>query len=672
MRPQAVADEDFRALAETIPQMVWAARPDGRPEYFNRRYLDYTGVDPGVEHGPLGGADATPLLHPDDVASTRALWEHSIATGEPYDAEFRIRRHDGAYQWFYASARPWRGEDGRIVRWFGTATDIDDRIAATRTLRFLLDASDALGTAIDVDGTLEALAHLAVPHLAEWCAVYLRAEDGGIYAKVLHHQDPQRLELARALVEKYPPTRPDDAILGVLRTGESILVAHVPDDLLPQLAYDEEHLAAIRTIGVSSGLVVALRSGGAAIGVLQLVNSTAGRQLTEADRRVAEALAARASVALDNARIFERERTIARTFQAAALPVSLPTVSGLVLDAVYQPGSTEALVGGDWYDALRLRDGRLLLSVGDVAGSGLEAAVIMQAMRQAVRTLAHVYADPVAILDAANRTLRDEHPDRIVTAFVGVYDPVERILSYTTAGHPPPLVRDAHGAVTELPTPTALPLGLRDRNAPGVSIYDLKPGETFVFYTDGVIEATHDILEGDRRLREAVAEIDASQPQAAHQLVTRSLASQASDDVALMTLGVIHVGDDTVARWIFDSADGAAATAARHDFVRWLGARKMDRTAAHAAELVLGELIGNVVRHAPGPCEVVLENLEEPVLHVLDRGPGFSLTTHLPSDLLSERGRGLYLVWALTAEMNVTRRHGGGAHARATLTVTQT
>ncbi len=538
---------------------------------------------------------------------------------------------------------------------------------AEQTLQFLLDAGEMLGASLEPERTLESLARLAVPRLAESAAVYLPEPDGALNARVIVHQDPAKAELAWELVRRYPATRSTDGIVRVMSTGESIIVPHLTPEALAAVARDEEHAAGLRRIGVSSVITVPLRAGGRTIGVLQLINSTPGRLATEAERRVAESLAARASIALDNARLFARERQIAAAFQSAALPVSLPAVPGLALDAVYEPGSSESLVGGDWYDALRLRDGRLVLSVGDVAGSGLEAAVIMSGMRQAVRTVAHVYADPVTILDAADRTLKNEHPEQVVTAFVGVFDPITRELTYALAGHPPPLVRRGGGAIEALSAPE-LPLGLRARaGADGAHTVRLEPGDLLVLHTDGVTEATHDVLEGERRLHDALAAVDPAGPHPARAIADRVLPERASDDVAILTL---HVGARAAAGrtgWCFESRDAAAAQAARYAFVGRLDALGFTAAQAYAAELVFGELLGNVVRHAAGPVEVAFEEPGEPVLHVLDGGPGFSVTPHLPTDLLAERGRGLYLVWSLTEDFNVTKRPGGGSHARAVL-----
>jgi CHASE3 domain sensor protein len=160
---------------------------------------------------------------------------------------------------------------------------------------------------------------------------------------------------------------------------------------------------------------------------------------------------------------YDRAHHVASTLQRALLPQGLPEIAGIEFEGVYESGKTEAQVGGDWYDAVRLADGRVLVSIGDVAGSGLQAAVIMAAMREVIRGVAQVYADPATMIDAADRTLKSEHPDSLVTAFVAVFDPIARSLSYCSAGHPPPLLRTADGSVIELPS-QGLPLGIRARD----------------------------------------------------------------------------------------------------------------------------------------------------------------------------------------------------------------
>ncbi len=367
---------------------------------------------------------------------------------------------------------------------------------------------------------------------------------------------------------------------------------------------------------------------------------------------------------------YERAQHVATTLQQALLPQDLPALPGIVFDGVYAPGRVEAQVGGDWYDALRLADGRVLLTIGDVAGSGLQAAIIMAAMREVIRGVAQVYADPATMIDAADRTLKAEHPDSLVTASVAIFDPVARTLSYCSAGHPPPLLRDADGTIVELAA-RGLPLGLRDRDEEGSRTVDVRDGVTILFYTDGLIESTQDVIEGERRLREAFGDpAIALDPHPAQALHHELLRDGAHDDVALLAVRLDAVPETRHARtWTFDTCDNVTAQHARADFAGLLATRRMADEDVFTAELIFGELLSNVVRYAPGRIEVVLDWSEAStaILHFLDRGPGFVLIPRLPSDLLAERGRGLFLVWTLSDDFNVTRRAAGGSHARVAL-----
>jgi PAS domain S-box-containing protein len=370
-------------------------------------------------------------------------------------------------------------------------------------------------------------------------------------------------------------------------------------------------------------------------------------------------------------RQFELAHRVSEAFQQASLPSTLPSVPGLRFSALYRAGRREAAVGGDWYDALRLLDGRVVVSIGDVAGSGLVAAITMVAMRQAIRGAAQIHPDPVAILEAADRTLREDGLDRMVTAFVGVFDPVTRAFTYASAGHPAPLLRMPNGTIEELAAP-GLPLGVRRKGDTEARETLLEPGSFLVMFTDGLIESTHDIMAGDRGLRDALKQPGiVTDPKAADRIAALVLADGARDDVAVLTLGFDRrVQDDRYMSRTFDSSDAAAARDAHDALVVALVAAGANDAQLADAEVAFAELIGNVVRHARGPVEVVLDASGTlPVLSVLDRGRGFVYAPHLPADMFAEAGRGLYIVRSLTAEFNASRRPNGGTHARAVLFV---
>jgi serine phosphatase RsbU (regulator of sigma subunit)/anti-sigma regulatory factor (Ser/Thr protein kinase) len=367
---------------------------------------------------------------------------------------------------------------------------------------------------------------------------------------------------------------------------------------------------------------------------------------------------------------YRHERRVAQRFQKAALPRTLPRVPGMAFGAFYRPGTDEAQVGGDWYDALQLPDGRVMVSIGDVCGSGLDAAVAMASVRQVFRGAAHINPDPVTLLDAAHRTLHSENPESLVTAFVGVFDPVTSLLIYASAGHPRPLLRAAGGDIIELQS-TGGPLGLPFDVERSSNTVEMPVGSLLVLYTDGLTEATRDPLAGEAALRSALTSRSVLEaPNVALAINDAVLADAARDDVAVLT--VAHVARDVakerLVHWSFDARDADAARDVRSEFVGELKRFDLNENGLSGAELVFAELLGNVVRYAPKWVDVTLDcSGASPVLHVLDSGPGFRHLPKLPENALSEHGRGLFIVSRLTEEFHVTRRPHGGSHARAVL-----
>ena len=369
-------------------------------------------------------------------------------------------------------------------------------------------------------------------------------------------------------------------------------------------------------------------------------------------------------------RRYEHEHHIAQTLQNASISDIPRQIGNVALSAVYRPGTGDLEIGGDWYDAFRMADGRIVVSIGDVMGKGLRASVIMSKVRQALRVAAQIQIPPSQVLDAADRALKEEYPNAVVTAFVAVIDEVEGVIAYANAGHPRPLVRLPDGNLTEL-VGGGLPLGLRERDVDGETrVAALVPGSTIVLYTDGLTESTHDYALGERRLRDALQHlaIDLA-PDPAAEIEAAVLGDASPDDVAILTLSI---GSRTMAgrRWSFDPSDAVAAYAARIEICEILRGGQASSDDIFSFEMLYSELIGNVVRYAGTSIDVRLNwETGSPVLHVLDDGPGFAYVPHLPSDLMSETGRGLFLVTALSEEFAILPRAHGGSHARAVLRV---
>ncbi len=231
-----------------------------------------------------------------------------------------------------------------------------------------------------------------------------------------------------------------------------------------------------------------------------------------------------------------REHEIAAALQQASLPSEMPRIAGLTLHAMYRPASSDLEIGGDWYDAFLIGDGRLAITIGDVAGHGLAASIIMSKLRQSLRLAAQLISDPSLMLAIADTALRTEHPDTIATAFVGLLDLRTGELEWACAGHPPTLIRQPDGPIDELAQP-GLPLGLYGALSIPTAVVTLRPGSLLVAYTDGLIEARKDLIAGLTALHGALADMQLlGDPDPAARLFERVVGSDARDDVAVIAL----------------------------------------------------------------------------------------------------------------------------------------
>ncbi len=425
----------------------------------------------------------------------------------------------------------------RIAIAFDSASLASEGRRAADDLRFLARVGETMVESLDLETRLARLVHAVVPRLADWATVNLVTGDDSVETVAIAHRDPTKAEIAERLRGPYygnPDSRQGTPV--ALRSGRSRLMSGVGERVLREHLRPETYDDVV-ALGADCAFVVPLLAGGAVYGTMAAMRGGQERPFNENDMWLMEELARRAAVAIDNARRYAHHTTVAEAFQVASLPSSLPQTPGLVFSAFYAPGKREATVGGDWYDAFALDDGRLVVSIGDVSGSGLPAAVIMGSVRQIVRGAAQLDGDPRVILRAADRALRSQFPSTMVTAFVGVIDLVRGEIVYASAGHPPPLLRVQDGTLVELATP-GLPLGLRDDDEPPSGVSRYEAGALLVLYTDGLIESTRDIIAGDRALRAAFADVTVrTAGDVASAIVEAVLRDGAHDDVAILTIG---------------------------------------------------------------------------------------------------------------------------------------
>jgi CHASE3 domain sensor protein/anti-sigma regulatory factor (Ser/Thr protein kinase) len=554
-----------------------------------------------------------------------------------------------------------------MTRYLGRALAREGRAAteaslAQARLAVLARASEILAESLDYERTLEQVAQVVVPVIADWCGVELAAEDGSLRNVAVAHVDPAKVEMARALQQRYPPD-PDSATgaQNVMRTGKTELYAEIPDAMLVAGARDEEHLELIRALGFESAIVVPLIAHDRTLGVITLVSAESGRRYGPDDVPYVEDLARRAAAAIDNARLYEQERGVAETLQRSLLPESLPVLPRTQLAARYLPAERSVEVGGDWYDVIELPNACVLLAIGDVVGHGVNAAAVMGQLKSALRAYALEGHGPGATLDRLKAMLRTTAGGGMIgTLFLAIYDPQTGSLRYASAGHPPALIRAPDGAVSYLAggrtTPLAVGAGsAREAEAP------LDPGSVLVLYTDGLIERRGEGLgTGLERLERAVAE----GPGDVEDLLDHLLSDlrgdgPSSDDTALLAMGPVR---ERAARMRIElPADEGSVTSARHAVARWLIGTGANDEEMYELTVAIGDACANAVEHAYGPGDATFavgaELIDgEVVIEVTDGGRWRS-----PRGM--NRGRGLQLMNAFTDSLEIDRTDEG-THVR--------
>ena len=353
-------------------------------------------------------------------------------------------------------------------------------------LRFLAEASERLAGDLDYEKTLSAVAEMAVPWFADWCAIAVE-DDGRLRTLSVAHAQPEHAALVAELQTRYPSD--PDAPRGshhVLRTGRSDLVPDLTDELLVAAAQDAEHLRLLRLLNFRSGMAVPLMVRDRALGVITWVTGSGGRRYCEEDVRFGEDLARRAAVAIDNAQLHSQLRDSALEIQGTLLPAELPGVPGWELAVRYLPAGRSG-AGGDFYDVIPLEGGKVAVFVGDVMGRGVQASATMARMGGALRTLVALDPDPAAVMAGLDRVFEKLALEELVTVVYAVADPAEGELNVVNAGHPAPFLLGRAGKSVALDPPTTMILGAGGGDR-GVLRHALTAGDTLLLFTDGLIE----------------------------------------------------------------------------------------------------------------------------------------------------------------------------------------
>jgi PAS domain S-box-containing protein len=541
------SEERYRSLVQAGAQVVWVTTPTGEiaedsPEW---RWITGQSLEEYLGNGWL---DA---VHPEDRERVERDWRECVGGGKIFDSRYRVRTKSGSYRHYDVRAVPIE-RDGKIIEWVGASTDVTAQreaeemrgrlteqlsAAALRTAR-LQQATSMLAEALTVEQVVEVITEVGRSAIgADRSAVALL--------------DPERLRVRTVNPDGMPdsPGHPGgdipldipSVVTLAITTRRPVLVEN-PDGLRRTFADVADLDLFLAHTDERAWVGMPLLAAGSAIGALRFSFSRP-RKITDEERVFLEALAGQCALALERASLFEREHTTAETLQRSLLPDRLPSVPGIILDARYLPVTRNMEIGGDWYDAFRLPDGRLAVAAGDVMGKGLSAAAGMGRVRNALRALALTDPRPAAVLAGLDRLFTaTELDEQVTTVAYLVFDPVSGEGLAGNAGHPPPLLmsRDA---------PPRLDLGEAGTPLGWASprqqyVFRLPPGHTAVLYSDGLVENRRRGLHSG--LDELVAVAGQATPAVAEDpaslleyLVDRMLTGYEQDDD--VTVLVLHV-----------------------------------------------------------------------------------------------------------------------------------
>jgi PAS domain S-box-containing protein len=530
----------YRSLVQAGAQVVWVAAPSGEiaedsPEW---RWITGQSLE---EYLGAGWLDA---IHPEDRDRVERAWRECVRTGKVFDNRYRVRTKAGAYRHYDVRAVPIE-RAGRIIEWVGASTDVTAQreaeemrgrlteqlsAAALRTAR-LQQATSMLAEALTVEQVVEVITEVGRSAVgAERSAVALLDSDG-LRLQTVNPGGP---------TAEIPLDAPS-VITAAVTTRRPVLVED-PGALRRRFEPDANVDLYLRHSDEQAWVGLPMLAAGAPLGAIRF-SFTRPRRITEEERVFLEALAGQCALAVERATMFEREHTTAETLQRSLLPDRLPKVPGIVLEARYLPVTRNMEIGGDWYDAFKLPDGRLAIAAGDVMGKGLTAAAGMGRVRNALRALALTDPRPAAVLAGLDRLFSaTELEEQVTTVAYLVVDPATGEGLAGNAGHLPPLRLCPDGPPQLETIEAGTPLGWASPRQQHT--FRLPPGNTVVFYSDGLVEnRTRGLDAGlDELLAvagQAPAEVIGHPDRLLEYLVERMLAGYEQDDD--VTVLVLHV-----------------------------------------------------------------------------------------------------------------------------------
>ncbi len=548
------------AHQQLVCRAVWTRTPTMAPTFAREKADDPTGGSEGlprwvIEHGE-------PLWVNDLVADSRFVTDAVARDGLQSVYAFPIRYHGacvGVVEMLSSAPRERDpsvielmaavgGHLGELLHATTQASErrqlLDELLDARRRNEFLLLAAQVLSEVVDYGDMVERLAQVAVPVLADLCLIDIEDEEGNMCRMAAWHADPKKRELTEELKNTFPPD-PDGEhpIMQVMRSGRSMWSATMDDDFLCATSRDERHFSILKTLGFTSYMTVPLgQRHDEVLGTVTLISAGSGRRFSEKDLGLAEQMAKQVGSVVSRARAYDRERRISHELQRNLLPDEIPSIIGWDVAARYLPASVGVEVGGDWYDVVPITDSLVALVVGDVQGHDLGAAKIMSRHRHTLELLVREERSPGKALERLNQFCLLGTEQRLATALVGVLDRSTGAITFSSAGHPPPLHIDGDKA-QELPVPPGPPLGVQRCRYKDYK-FNLDEG-CLVMFTDGLVERRGTFLdERLGKLEMSLRSAPSSEPDLVADYVIEAMTSdeRSSDDIVVLTARRGQVG----------------------------------------------------------------------------------------------------------------------------------
>jgi PAS domain S-box-containing protein len=581
----------------------------------------------------------------------RPIIEQVLRTGEAavHEVYYRFPGELRQHAWtglFY----PLTDSAGRLEGMLSIALDTTEQYLARQRLEVVNEASIRIGTQLDLARTGEELAEVAVDRLADFVTVDLLesalcgeeadsvASSGDlIFRRVAERpasEGSPESAVPAGIRHTYHETSPPGRALAA---GKAVRYLVGKENLPWWEASTPERGRSILPDGVHSTMAAPLRAHGTTLGVAVFARHNTPEPFDDGDLLLAEELAARAAVCVDNARRYVHERSTALALQRSLLPRAAPRLAAVDIASRYLPAGPRAGVGGDWFDVIPLSGARVALVVGDVVGHGIQASANMGRLRMAVRTLADVDLAPDELLTQLddlvlnldldmeeNGVPYDSSAETSASCLYAVYDPVSGHCSMARAGHPAPALVTVDGQVDFLSLPAGPPLGLGGQPFEAAE-FELPDGSVLALFTDGLIQPS----------------LEERCDTALHAL----LPDRPADDVALLLARTHTLDADHRASWDL-SADPALVSEARRHACNQLAAWGLEDM-AFITELVVSELVTNAIRYGASPIRLrLIRDHDHLICEVADAS---SAAPHLRrARVFDEGGRGLMLVAQLT------------------------